>query len=73
MQLRTAIQGQLETQAANKGKQRSKNDEDDDEDNEVPIVLEELEVEHRLTPKEEYRLHAVNLDINDHYSSTSRI
>ncbi|PVD36642.1 hypothetical protein C0Q70_03628 [Pomacea canaliculata] len=72
-ELRTAIQGQLETQAANKGKQRSKNDEDDDEDNEVPIVLEELEVEHRLTPKEEYRLHAVNLDINDHYSSTSRI
>lgn len=54
-QLRNAIQGQLDSQAANKGKQSNM----DEEEEEVAIDMEELEIVHNIPPTDEYRLHEV--------------
>ncbi|PVD36643.1 hypothetical protein C0Q70_03629 [Pomacea canaliculata] len=64
-ELRNAIQGQLDSQAANKGK---KSNMDDDEEEEVAIDMEELEIVHNIPPTDEYRLHEVtsNSDNQNH-------
>ena len=60
-QLRTAIQGQLDSQEAAKSRRSSKSskddsDDDDDDDNDAPIDIGHLEIVSKSSPEAEYRL-----------------
>ncbi|XP_076451979.1 chloride channel protein 2-like isoform X2 [Babylonia areolata] len=55
-ELRTAVQGQIDNQEADKSRRKSSKNESEDDDNEAPIDIGRLEVEAQTSTNTEYRL-----------------